>query len=90
MEDMTLIRDDCSSSSSQSLLVDNEKAIDVEKDEIGLGRRLLPWIAHLVSAILFLTSIAIFLASSKSDLEYVKRQASWCMKHTHGVVGHSC
>ena len=90
MEDITLFHDDRSSSSSQLLLVDNEKAIDFETDKLGLGRRLLPWIAHMVSAILFLTSTAIFLASSKSDLECVKRQASWCMKYTHGVVGHSC
>ena len=83
MEDVASFRDDSSISSSQSLLVDNEKAIDFETDERGLGRRFLPWIPHFVSAFLFLTSIIIFLASGKSNLECVKRQASWCMKYIY-------
>ena len=80
MEDIASYHDGSARSSSHSLLVGTEKAVDFGPDEAKARRRFLPWTAHMASVVLFLGSLVVFMASGKSDMQCVERQASWCIK----------
>lgn len=71
--------DDTTMPSSQPLLVGDEIATDFRPGEAKAGVGFRRWTAHAASILLFLSSIVVFIASSRSDIRCVERQASWCM-----------
>lgn len=81
MEEIASFDDgDSTRSSSRPLLVDNEIASDFEPRGAKAERRFLWWTAHAGSMLLFLSSIVVFIASSRSDIQCVERHAAWCME----------
>lgn len=66
-------------SSDQAPLLD-EAAAEFKSNRPSLPRRLLPWLAHLLTIVLFLFSIGFFYHSQRpSDLECLQRQSADCM-----------